>query len=60
LQALWTARRAQGERVTADEVAQPWVHTSGATSEPNAQHVELYRAAAQRFRALVPFSSTQP
>jgi D-xylulose kinase len=53
LQALWTARRAEDARVTADDVAQPWIRFSSSAIEPDARRSELYGEALVRFRDLV-------
>jgi xylulokinase len=50
LQALWTARRADGERVTADEVAAPWIRTDAHTIEPDAQRGAIYAELLAQFR----------
>ena len=53
LQAQWTARRLDGEKVSADDVATPAVRTTGEVSEPDARRGALYREAGQRFRERV-------
>lgn len=50
LQAAWMMRRRAGERVSADELAQRCVRTSGAPIEPDARQRELYREAGARLR----------
>lgn len=51
LHALWTARRAQGEEVTAHEVASPFVQLHGAPIEPRAESVARYAELRARFVA---------
>jgi xylulokinase len=50
LQAQWTARRAAGERISADEVAAPWIHSESTAFEPDAQRSEHYARLLARFR----------
>jgi sugar (pentulose or hexulose) kinase len=50
LQALWTARRADGERVTADEVAAPWIRTDAHAIEPDARRSAIYVELLAQFR----------
>jgi xylulokinase len=52
LQAQWTVRRLQGERVSADDAATPAVRTTGEVTEPDAGRSAVYREAGQRFREL--------
>jgi len=50
LQGLWTRRRAEGEQVSADEVARPYIAASAEVTEPDARLVELYAERQQTFR----------
>lgn len=50
LQAAWMSRRRAGKSVSADELAQRCVRTSGAPIEPDARLRELYREAGARLR----------
>lgn len=49
LQALWVKRRADGEDVSADEVARPYIAYDSSPCDPNPQHHRIYREALQRF-----------
>jgi sugar (pentulose or hexulose) kinase len=53
VQAAWTARRLQGERVMADEIAQRCVKEDGEAARPDAACAKLYREAGARLRAAV-------
>jgi len=53
IQAAWTARRLEGERVTADEIALRCVHEEGEAARPDAAHAKLYGEAGARLRAAV-------
>ncbi|MFT4541035.1 MAG: xylulokinase [Planctomycetota bacterium] len=48
IQALWTLRRAAGEDVPADEVAQPFIRTVGKVTHPDAEWTKVYRASMER------------
>jgi xylulokinase len=50
LQSLWTARRADGERVTADEVAAPWIRTNARSIEPDPRRGAVYAELLAQFR----------
>ena len=50
LQAVWAVRRAHGERVSADEIAQPLVRLEGEPLEPDAQQRFAYDEPRARFR----------
>jgi xylulokinase len=52
VQALWVARRAAGEKVTADQVAAPFIELSPETTTPDPKNVEHYAKQLQQFRAL--------
>ncbi|MBI4514523.1 MAG: xylulokinase [Deltaproteobacteria bacterium] len=52
IQALWSVRRAAGHDASADEVATPFVHTSGDVVSPQALPAATYRAARARMREL--------
>ena len=52
LQALWTARRSSGESCSADEVAAPFVRTTGAGAEPDPLRSEALREARARLEQL--------
>lgn len=51
LQALWTCRRATGERVSLDELASVWTTPQGPAARPDPARVELYAAARARLEA---------
>jgi xylulokinase len=51
VQALWAARVAGGERVTADEVASEYVHPAGPPCEPNGAVFHVYEGLRQRLEA---------
>lgn len=51
IQALWVARRAAGEHVSADHVARPFITTGGAPAEPKVTHHAAYREMLARFRS---------
>ena len=53
LQALWTARRSSGESCGADEVAAPFVRTTGEGAEPDPAGTQVLREARRRFEELV-------
>jgi sugar (pentulose or hexulose) kinase len=53
IQACWTARRLSGEKVSCDEVAQPFIATAGEPAQPDAARADFYRQAAARFRNTV-------
>jgi xylulokinase len=50
LQALWTLRRAAGERVEADEVAAPFLAAEGPAVEPDPDWVARYAELGLEFR----------
>ena len=50
LQAVWCWRRDQGDDVSVDDVAHPFVRLSGEPTLPEANEVELYRELQVRFR----------
>ncbi len=51
LLSLWTARRAAGDRITADELATRFVRTAGEAVEPDPARCASYRALGEEFRA---------
>ncbi len=53
LQAAWAVRRAAGERIALDELAQPFVAGAAGVLEPDASVRELHAEGGARFRALV-------
>ncbi|HEX5012196.1 MAG TPA: xylulokinase [Planctomycetota bacterium] len=53
IQAGWTARRLAGEKVSCDEVAQPFITMAGEAAQPDTARAEFYREAGVRFRAAV-------
>jgi xylulokinase len=53
IQAYWTVLRASDNSVTADEVAQLFVHTTEQVVEPDPDSVAVYRELSNRFREAV-------
>ncbi|MCA8950421.1 MAG: xylulokinase [Planctomycetes bacterium] len=53
IQALWSVRRLEEPGLTVDEVAQPFVRTTGARTAPEPELVAHYASAAARFAAAV-------
>lgn len=51
LQALWAVRRAAGDAVSADAIAQAFVRIEGEAIEPRSEVRAMYREASARFRA---------
>jgi sugar (pentulose or hexulose) kinase len=49
LQALWIKRRSEGENVSADEVARPFVAHDSRPCEPNPKNHRTYQEMLQRF-----------
>jgi sugar (pentulose or hexulose) kinase len=50
LQALWAVRRAAAEDVSADTLAQAFVHCEASAIEPDERVRGVYRDASARFR----------
>ena len=53
LQAIWTQRIADGDDVTAHEVAEPFLERTGERSEPDDERARVYAELGERFRGQV-------
>ena len=53
LQAVWCLRRQDGEQVTADEIAAPYIREAGPATEPDSESIATYRELGQGFREAV-------